>query len=296
MVNQSHFKLEKDIQSITENNLKEIFGLDFVKHEFQLNNLRIDTLAFDNETKSFVIIEYKKDRNFSVIDQGYAYLALLLNNKADFILEYNENKNTNLSRDDIEWSQSRVIFVSPQYTEYQKQAINFKDLPVEIWEIKKYENDTIIFSQIKPHKTSESITKVSKVDDTVQKVAQEIKVFTEEKHLENATNEIKELYEKIKQEVLDIDSSIIFNPRKFYISIKKNKNIAFIKIGRKKIKIITPVPYEKGKNLIKHHKIKKPSESVQKFWFSAPCFEVTLDNDENLSEVINLLKESNKTA
>lgn len=220
----------------------------------------------------------------------------MLNNKADFILEYNENKNTNLSRDDIEWSQSRVIFVSPQYTEYQKQAINFKDLPVEIWEIKKYENDTIIFSQIKPHKTSESITKVSKVDDTVQKVAQEIKVFTEEKHLENATNEIKELYEKIKQEVLDIDSSIIFNPRKFYISIKKNKNIAFIKIGRKKIKIITPVPYEKGKNLIKHHKIKKPSESVQKFWFSAPCFEVTLDNDENLSEVINLLKESNKTA
>ncbi len=61
------------------------FWFDFVKSEFQLNDLRMDTLAFDKETKSFVIVEYKKSSTFSVIDQGYAYLALLLNNKADFI-------------------------------------------------------------------------------------------------------------------------------------------------------------------------------------------------------------------
>jgi hypothetical protein len=45
-------------------------------------NLRIDTLAFDNESKAFVIIEYKKDRNFSVVDQGMAYLNLMLNKKS----------------------------------------------------------------------------------------------------------------------------------------------------------------------------------------------------------------------
>ena len=28
----------------------------------------------------------------SVIDQGYAYLSLLLNNNAEFILKFNENK------------------------------------------------------------------------------------------------------------------------------------------------------------------------------------------------------------
>jgi len=86
-IHRVNFRLEKDIQNITEQNLSIIFGLDFVKSEFQLNDLRMDTLAFDNETKSFVIIEYKKNSNFSVIDQGYAYLSLLLNNKADFILE-----------------------------------------------------------------------------------------------------------------------------------------------------------------------------------------------------------------
>jgi hypothetical protein len=47
--------------------LNDLFELDFVKSEFELHGLRIDTLAFDNESKAFVIIEYKKDRNFSVM-------------------------------------------------------------------------------------------------------------------------------------------------------------------------------------------------------------------------------------
>jgi hypothetical protein len=82
------FKSErKDIQRVTELSLKEVFGYEFIKSEVTLGNLRIDTLAFDAENKSFVIIEYKIDQSFSVIDQGYAYLGLLLNNKADFILE-----------------------------------------------------------------------------------------------------------------------------------------------------------------------------------------------------------------
>jgi len=127
------FKNEREIQSLTEQSLNEIFRLEFVKTEFSLNNLRIDTLAYDQETKSFIVIEYKNKRNFSAIDQGYAYLALLLNNKADFILEYNENKDENIRRDDVDWSQSKVIFISPQFTKYQKQAINFEDLPIELY-------------------------------------------------------------------------------------------------------------------------------------------------------------------
>src|SRR5690606_32341252 len=117
-----------------------IFGLDFVRSEFPIGNFRIDTLAFDKDTSSFVIIEYKRDKNFSVVDQGYAYLSLMLNNKADFILEYNENNKNTLRRDAVDWSQSRVIFISPSFTTYQKEAINFKDLPIELWEVKRYSN------------------------------------------------------------------------------------------------------------------------------------------------------------
>ena len=57
-IKEKPFRLEKEIQEITENNLKAIFGLEFVKSEFALNNFRIDTLAFDREANAFIIIEY----------------------------------------------------------------------------------------------------------------------------------------------------------------------------------------------------------------------------------------------
>ena len=122
--------LEKTLQNLVEANLNDIFGLSFVATEFSLNNLRIDTLAFDEEAKAFVVIEYKRDKNFTVIDQGYAYLALLLNNKADFVLEYNEKCKKNIRKDDVDWSQSRVIFIASSFTKYQQEAIGFQDLPI----------------------------------------------------------------------------------------------------------------------------------------------------------------------
>lgn len=57
LVTEKKISLEKNIQSLTEKNIETIFGYKFVSTEFALNNLRIDTLAFDEETNSFVIIE-----------------------------------------------------------------------------------------------------------------------------------------------------------------------------------------------------------------------------------------------
>ncbi len=79
-ISSSDFKLEKDIQNLVENNLEELFHLYVVKSELTIKNFRVDTLCFDKENNSFVVIEYKKDRNFSVIDQGYTYMSLHLNN------------------------------------------------------------------------------------------------------------------------------------------------------------------------------------------------------------------------
>ena len=50
---------EKELQKYFENNLKEILGLEFIATEFVVGNFRLDTVAFDEEAKSFKIIEYK---------------------------------------------------------------------------------------------------------------------------------------------------------------------------------------------------------------------------------------------
>ena len=106
------FRLEKDIQNLVESNLQTLFKLELVKSEFTIDKYRLDTLCFDMESKSFVIIEYKKDKNYSVIDQGFSYLSTVLENKGELILEYQEKLNTRVRKDGIDWSQIRIIFIS----------------------------------------------------------------------------------------------------------------------------------------------------------------------------------------
>ena len=236
-IEEINFKLEKDIQEICEENLNQLFGLQIVRSQLAFQNFRIDTLAFDPKVKSFMVIEYKKDKNFSVIDQGYAYLSLLLNNKADFILEYNENCKASLRKNDIDWSQTKIIFISPSFTPYQVQSINFKDLPIELWEIKRYANDAVTFEQIQPLGATESIKTISKGDKIIEGVNREVRVYTEDDHLAEISYEIKELYDKFKISLLAIGNDIKMKPTKWYIGFLSKTNFVDMHIQKKALKI-----------------------------------------------------------
>ena len=287
-IKEKPFRLEKEIQELTENNLKTIFGLEFVKSEFALNNFRIDTLAFDKEANAFVIIEYKRDKNFSVIDQGYAYLSLMLNNKADFILEFNENLDKTLKRTDVDWSQSRVLFVSPAFTNYQREAINFKDLPIELWEVKRFENTTVSYEQIQKAGTQESIKTISKADKTIDNVAKEIKVYSEQEHLENVSEEIKELYEKFKNAIQNLDNLEI-KPKKKYIAFVAGRNVIDILPQKKALKMwinMSIGELDDSKGITR-------DVSTTGHWGNGD-FEIQIKDDENLEYILSLVKQSIK--
>jgi len=234
-IKEKKIDLEKTIQNLVEQNVDELFNLSFVSSEFPLNNLRIDTLAFDEELKSFVVIEYKKDRSISVIDQGYAYLALLLNNKADFVLEYNEKCRKNLRKDDIDWSQSKVLFIASSFTKYQQEAIGFQDLPIELWEAKKYDNDLVSFNQIRASEKSASIKTIAKNQD-VERVSREIKQYSVEDHIRPTWNKAKELFDEFSQRVLELDPRFEIHPVKYYIGLNiENKNVIAVKVRMSKV-------------------------------------------------------------
>lgn len=234
------FKLEREIQTLVENNLNEFFDLEFVKSEFSLKSFRIDSLCFDKNNNSFVVIEYKNTKNYSVIDQGYTYLSLLLNNKSDFILEYNERMDKNLRRDDVDWSQSKVIFISPYYTDYQKNSVNFKDVPFELWEIKQFENNTFILNQHKVE-SNESISSTSKIgeDSVVSSVSREVKLYSEDFHLSNSRvkDECISIYNKFKERVLNFGDDIEIRPRKEYLGFIRKTNFVDVEFQSRNIKI-----------------------------------------------------------
>lgn len=285
-IKEQPFKLEKDIQSLTEKNLKSIFGLKFVKSEFSLNNFRIDTFAYDYDAGTFVIIEYKRDKNFSVIDQGYAYLSLMLNNKADFILEFNENSKETLRRNDVDWSQSRVIFISPSFTTYQKEAINFKDLPIELWEIRRYDNQTVNYNQIKTSGAQESVKTISRQDEAIEKVTKEIKVYTEDEHLEKGTEQTKELYETLKSAILNLDE-LELKPKKKYIAFVSGSNVIDIHIQKNALKMWLNM--QQGE-LDDSKEIARDVSSVG-HWGNGD-YEIIMRNDDEMEYILSLIKQS----
>lgn len=238
-IDEQPFKLEKDIQNLFEKNLQTISNLKFVKSEFAVKDYRIDTLAYDTEANAFVIIEYKKSSNLSVIDQGVTYLNLMLEYKANFIIEYNESCKENLKRNQIDWSQSRIIFVAPAFTEYQKQSTNFKDLPIELWEIKKFENNLISINPVKKSKSAPTISNVQKnKNSTLAKVTREIVVYDEAYHLKDHSDDVLELYDSFKSAILALSPDLEIIPQKLYLAFKRGKNnIVSIHLQNKSLKM-----------------------------------------------------------
>lgn len=281
------FKLEKDIQNLFETQLPEWVGLQLVKSEFTIKNKRIDTLAFDPQSKAFVIIEYKRSKSNSVIDQGFTYLNLMLENKADFIVEYNESCQSSIQRKEVDWSQTRVIFVSTSFTENQKLATNFKDIAIELFEVKQYEGGIIAINPIKKSSSATSIQPLTEKDEAIKNVSKEIKVYTEEDHLANKSEAINELYETYKDAILNLSDNIEIVPRKQQIGFRHNGIICDINIQKKGLKMW--INLKKG-NLDDPKKITR-DVSATGHWGNGD-YELIITNTDNLEYIMSLVKQA----
>lgn len=235
-IEKNPFALERDIQGLVEENLDQLFGLQFVATEYSVGEYRLDTLAFDKENSAFVIVEYKKGHSYSVIDQGYSYLSTMLENKAEFILEYNERLGETLKREDIDWSSSRVLFVSPSFNSYQKNSVNFKDVPFELWEIKRFSGDLILLEQ---HKSSskESIEKFSNANTDILNVTSEVKVHSESEHLSRVGTELQNTWEELKGKFLELDDTGV-RVKRDYVAVTKGKKTVFYTKFQKKALVL----------------------------------------------------------
>ena len=235
-VKPDQFTLEKDIQNIVEENSQELFNLQLVKSEFTIQNYRLDSLCFDQENNSFVIIEYKKGSSYSVIDQGFSYLSTMLNNKSDFVLEYNESTNTQLKREDVDWSQSRIIFISTSYNSYQTDSVNFKDIPFELWQIKRFKDGIIGLNQISS-KSKESIKSIKAITNDNNKILDEVSVYDEDSQLSGSSQKVKELYLQLKEKVSSWED-IKFKSTKNYLSFGRgNKTKVYITLQKERLKL-----------------------------------------------------------
>jgi len=235
------FEKETELQSLVEKNIEVLLALKHIKSEFSLHGYRIDSVAFDEENNSFAIIEYKKGENYAVSDQGLTYLNLMLTYKKDFEMLLLDVLNRRVR---IDWSQSKVIFISNNFNEYQIGATGFRDLPIELWKYTRFDGNLFEFEEIKSPSREESISSL-KTRKTFERVGKEIKTYTLEDHLQKSNEDIREIYHSIRNRILNMDNQVKENIKKKYIAFRTTRNFVSIILQKNILIMYLDIDFDK---------------------------------------------------
>ncbi|HIX82958.1 MAG TPA: DUF91 domain-containing protein [Candidatus Megamonas gallistercoris] len=227
----SEVLLEKELQTLIEENMEIFFGVRFLKSEYVIANGRMDSIGID-ENNCPVIFEYKRSSNENVINQGLFYLDWLLDHKADFKLLVIEQMNKEIA-DLIDWSMPCVFCIANDFSKYDIHAVNQMQRNIKLVKYKKYNNELILFEHlntpvIKP--INENINTIERKDNKKRR-GQE----THLEKLENISADIRILYDNICNFIESLGDDIVANQLKLYLAYKKVQNIICIEIFNKQI-------------------------------------------------------------
>lgn len=239
----SGFELEKHLQKIVEQNLEEIFGVRFVASEFIVRGEqpgRIDTLGLDAEGAP-TIIEYKRDKNENVINQGLYYMNWLHDHRGDFVVAARDVLGSGI---EINWRHSRLIIIAQNYAKWDTYAVNRMGEGIELWEYVRYGDNLLYLNQVygqqrviaTPPPTPTN-TKIAL--DLAPELSNEAEI-TVESHKKGRSIEVQQLFERLRAGILGLaidEGEIIETPNKLYISYRHGKNFCEMQLMSKGLKI-----------------------------------------------------------
>lgn len=220
--------LERELQTLIEQNMPTFFGVTFLKTEYVTSNGgRIDSLGID-ENNCPVIFEYKRASNENVINQGLFYLDWLLDHKADFELLVMRTLGKEFS-DKLDWTMPRLICIAGDFTKYDEYAVKQINRNIDLIRYKKFGDELLLFDLI----NSNVATPIK--DITTEKVVKQSTDKTFDEQLESTSDNLKELYYSIRDYILALGDDVTENKLKLYSAFKKIKNIACIEVRAKSI-------------------------------------------------------------
>ena len=113
-------------------------------------------------------------------------------------------------------------------------------------------------------------------------------VYTEEDHLSKVSENIRNIYEKLKNRILELDD-IDVEAKKLYIAFKGSRNITDIEFHKNKLKIYINM---KKDSLNDPLKIAKDISNKGHWGNGDYCVEI--NNEDDIDNIIPLIKQSLK--
>ena len=217
--------LEKELQTLIENNLETFFGVRFVKSEYAITDGRMDSIGLD-ENNSPVIFEYKRSTNENVINQGLFYLDWLLDHKAEFEALVKEKLGQSIA-DSVDWSVPCVMCIAKDFTKYDEHAVKQMQRNIKLIKYKKYGKELILFELIN-NPTTKPIEETSDKVVSTKRTSSNMKSHSEK--LESMNEEAKNIYVSVCDYIESLGDDISMNQVKYYVAYKKIQNFVCIEV------------------------------------------------------------------
>lgn len=225
--------LEKELQTVIENNMTAFFGVTFLASEYSTTDGgRMDSIGID-ENHCPVIFEYKRSMKENVINQGLFYLNWLLDHKDSFKVLVLEKLGLKAA-DNIDWTMPRVVCIAGDFTKYDESAIKQMNRNISLIRYKKFGDDLLMFEQI-----NENIAPAISEDTSISKTKSADKTFDEQ--INGADKEIKILYQNLSNYILSLGDDISETHLKLYAAFKKIRNIVTVVALKKKLILNLPL-------------------------------------------------------
>ena len=192
-----------------------------------------------------------------------------------------------LKRGEIDWSQSRIIFIAPEFTKYQQYAIGFKDLGIQLWEVHKYSNGLLVFSEAKSPFTKEPITSIAKTSPIAKRVSEEIRVYTEEDLLSGVDENTRELYSELKLAILALGGDIEVRPKKLYVAFRRKQGFVSVVFLKTRLKAYLNVEINQVND-----PLKKARDVKDIGHYSSGKTEIIIEEKSEIPYALSLIKQA----
>jgi predicted transport protein len=220
--------LERPLQVLIERNMEALFGVRLVASEHSTGKKhggRIDSLGLD-ENGSPVIFEYKRAVNENVINQGLFYLDWLLDHRAEFELLVMKNLGSQAA-EQIDWTGPRLICVASDFTRYDEYAIAQINRSIELVRYRDYDGAFLTLDLVAS--TSATATAAGEVGETPKPARRSTEKTVTQLH-EQATEDLKNLYDTLEAYLLSLGDDVTKTTRQFYYAFRRIKNFACVEV------------------------------------------------------------------
>ncbi|NHZ72399.1 MAG: hypothetical protein GWP17_04875 [Aquificales bacterium] len=272
---------EKELQTLVEENLGEVLGMHFLATEYTTTfGGRIDTLAVDYDGAP-VIIEYKKNKNENIINQGLSYLRWLKAQKVEFfeMLLIKRLGQEIADKIQIDWKNPRLVCIAESYSKFDIDTVEVIPMRIELFKYRFYEKEIFSFEPLGTSEQRSNSIEISPpekptIDTTVDDL------------LNKADQSVKELFEELRSRIFEIDENISEKATSYYVAYRVTKNFVELHIGKNQLKIyLRSLNYNDPENRV---------EKIPEGYNWTLDRRVYLKSQEDIEPVFSLIKQSYK--